>query len=72
MTIFLPQKGLEIPGPGKSLKGNKYMLGKCIMHNGNYQGEGCSDSVRKHPFSGGGIDNIQNLYTTVLKNTLTK
>ena len=67
MTIFLPQKGLEIPGPGKSLKGHK-----CIMHNGNYEGEGCSDGVRKHLFSGGGIDNIQNLYTTVLRNTLTK
>jgi len=34
--------------------------------------EGCSGDVRKHPFSGGGIDNNTELYIIVLRNTSTK
>lgn len=34
-------------------------LRKCMKHNWNYHMGGVG-GVRKHPFSGGGIDNIQN------------
>ena len=58
MSIFLPEKGLEIPQAGRSLK--RHMLRKCMEHNWNYQRGGVHGGVRKHPFSGGDIDNIQN------------